>query len=288
MLVDNFNKKSLYQVMIILLTQTLLLLFITCWNEVELFGVSYDKLLNIIIFVVVGLSILSIIMVAELYKMVEYETEFKIQQVKLKENKKLIDSLRSQKHDFLNHLQTIYGMIQLDKKNQAKDYIKSLNKDLSRINFKEDILSDSILDSILISKKLEASKVGIKFDCRVEVGVEDVNFPIDKLFRVLSNLIDNAIDAVKDAEIKGIIIVKGIDKGEEYLLSVYNSRSVIEDDLKAKIFEAGFSTKGEERGFGLYIIKSLIEEFGGKLKLESKPGYGTEFLCYLKKVSVDR
>jgi hypothetical protein len=282
--VDSFNKKSLYQVMIILLTQTLLLLFITCWNEVELFGVSYDKLLNIIIFMVVGLSILSIIMVAELYKMIEYETEFKIQQVKLEESKKSIESLRSQKHDFLNHLQTIYGMVQLDKKDKAKEYIRSLNKNISKVDFKQDILSNSILDSILISKKLEAVKAGIDFDCKVEVGVEEVNFPIDKLFRVLSNLIDNAIDAVKDSGSKGNIIVKGIDRGEEYLLSVYNSGSVIGEELQENIFKPGFSTKGEDRGFGLYIIKSLIEEFGGELRLKSKIDFGTEFSCHLKKV----
>lgn len=270
--------------MIILLTQTLLLLFITGWNEVELFGVSYDKLFNIIIFMVVGLSILSIIMVAELYKMVEYETEFKIQQVKLEESKKSIKNLRSQKHDFLNHLQTIYGMVQLGKKDKVKEYIRSLNKDISKVDFKQDILSNSILDSILISKKLEAVKAGINFDCKVEVGVEEVNFPIDKLFRVLSNLIDNAIDAVKDSGNKESIIVKGTDRGEEYLLSVYNSGSVIGGELQENIFKPGFSTKGEDRGFGLYIIKSLIEEFGGELRLESKNGFGTEFSCYLKKI----
>lgn len=273
----------MYQMIVIILMQTMLLLFMANWKESDLFGISYDKLLNIIIFVVVGLSMLSLIVVKEIYKMIEYETEFKIQQVKLEQNKKLIRTLRSQKHDFLNHLQTIYGMVQLNKQDKVREYIKSLNNDLSEIKFSNDDLSNSILDSILIPKKLEAIKQGISFSYQVERGVTDVDFPLDKLFRVVSNLVDNAIDAIEGFNGKKEIRLIGKNNDNKYHLSVYNTGPIIEEELQNQIFEPGFSTKGDGRGFGLYIIKSLIEEREGKLDLKSEVGFGTEFTCTLKK-----
>jgi hypothetical protein len=280
---DKLNKSSMYQMIVIILMQTMLLLFMATWKEIDLFGISYDKLLNIVIFVVVGLSLLSLIVVKEIYKVIEYETEFKIQQIKLEENKRLIQTLRSQKHDFLNHLQTIYGMVQLNKQDKVKEYIKSLNNDLSEIKFTSDGLSNSILDSILIPKKLEAIKQGVSFTYKVERGVEDVDFPLDKLFRIVSNLVDNAIDAMEGFNGKKEIRLIGKNNGDNYHLSVYNIGPIIEEEIQHQIFEPGFSTKGDGRGFGLHIIKSLIEEREGKLELKSEAGFGTEFTCILKK-----
>ena len=43
------------------------------------------------------------------------------------------------------------------------------------------------------------------------------------------------------------------------------------------IFKNGFSTKGDGRGTGLYQVKSMVENFGGEITVESQEGVGTSF-----------
>ena len=43
------------------------------------------------------------------------------------------------------------------------------------------------------------------------------------------------------------------------------------------IFEKAYSTKGEGRGTGLYQVKTMVENFGGKITVESQLGIGTSF-----------
>ena len=43
------------------------------------------------------------------------------------------------------------------------------------------------------------------------------------------------------------------------------------------IFENGYSTKGEGRGTGLYQVKTMVENFGGKITVESQEGVGCSF-----------
>ena len=50
-----------------------------------------------------------------------------------------------------------------------------------------------------------------------------------------------------------------------------------------KIFENGFSTKGEGRGTGLYQIKATVENFGGTITVESQKDIGTSFSVSFKK-----
>ncbi|GAB6099633.1 Spo0B domain-containing protein [Halanaerocella petrolearia] len=280
---NDFNNSRLKYIIIILLLQSFLLLYITVWRELDLFVFASDVLIKIFSFIVVGLSILSIIMVKELYRMIKHKADVKIKQIKLEEKERLIKSLRSQKHDFSNHLQTIYGMVQLDKKEEIKEYIKSINQNLVNLKFNQTQTTDSILDSLLISKQIEAKEAGVEFKYQVEEGIDGINLSIDKTFRIVSNLVDNAIDATQKLNNQKCIRVKGIDKNNQFVLSIYNTGLPIEKELLDKIFQAGFSSKGVGRGFGLYIIKSLVEEAGGRLEVESRADFGTEFTCYFPK-----
>ncbi len=283
-----FSNKSKYEyVLLVLLGQSFLLVFITMWRKLDLLVYSSEIILNIVLFIAVGLAVLSIIMIKDLYMMIKREAKFEIQKVKLVEDERLINSLRSQKHDFSNHLQTIYGMVQLGKREKVLEYIKSLNKDLNNLKVSTELNNTCILSSILSSKQVKAEEEGIDFETDIEKGIEAVNLSLNKVFQIVSNLVDNAIDATKEYNSKEKIIrVRGRKEEDNYILSVYNSGPIISVEVERKIFDVGFSTKGDDRGFGLYIIKSLLEEQGGSLEVKSKQGFGTEFTCsFLKEDS---
>ncbi|GAB6099634.1 ATP-binding protein [Halanaerocella petrolearia] len=240
--------------------------------------------LGIILFIIMGISILMMSIIGDLFKLIDYKTKYELQDIKLEEQNEWIKKLRKHKHDFSNHLQTIYGMIQLNKdKEEIKEYIKSINQDLNKLNFKRDKVSDSILDSLLIGKQIKAKKLGIQFDYQVDPGVEGINLSIDKVFRIVSNLVDNALDATTESTGERMIKVKGYDDGDLYLLLVFNTGSFIDKESRDQIFKLGYSNKGEVRGLGLNITQSLVQKADGKLEVRSVKDLGTEFMCYLPK-----
>ena len=65
------------------------------------------------------------------------------------------------------------------------------------------------------------------------------------------------------------------------MIIVKDTVTGIEEELKDKIFEKGFSTKGEGRGIGLYHTKQLITSLGGRISVESEVGIGSCFMVNL-------
>ena len=61
------------------------------------------------------------------------------------------------------------------------------------------------------------------------------------------------------------------------LITVDDTGSGISNDNIENIFKNGFSTKGDGRGTGLYQVKTMVENFGGKITVESQEGVGSSF-----------
>ena len=100
------------------------------------------------------------------------------------------------------------------------------------------------------------------------------------LVTVLGNLIENALDAMS-----------GQSEGEVGLLLHYQNgwlSGEVSDDGPGippanidAIFNKGFSTKGENRGVGLFLASQQLRELGGTLAVESEPGVFTQFFVHL-------
>ena len=67
------------------------------------------------------------------------------------------------------------------------------------------------------------------------------------------------------------------------LITTDDTGSGIEEGNIDRIFENGFSTKGNGRGTGLYQVKKLVENAGGNINVESQEGVGTSFTVSFKK-----
>ena len=280
---EKMDKSRMHYIIVILLVQLTLNLLTIIWKEMGLLDTRFKSYINIMLFAKVVFSAFSVFLVSNLDKIIEKQTKDKIKHVKLEEKEKLIEELRRQKHDFSNHLQTIYGMLQLNKLDEACEYINSLNQELKNINKQDKVKEKTILSSILLPMKQRAEEKGVQFDFEVKLGIREVNYPLNKVFRIISNLVENAIEATEKYDGQKIIEVKGENKPGIYIISIYNSGPVINEEIKEKMFQQGVSTKGEGRGLGLSIIKSLVEENGGELELKSEADYGNQFTCYLPK-----
>ena len=124
----------------------------------------------------------------------------------------------------------------------------------------------------------------------IELGLlknpEEILINREKIWRVISNLISNAIKFSRNG---GVIYIGVTDKENDVEISIKDHGIGIPEKMKPMIFnmftEAKRSgTAGEKSfGLGLSICKQIIESHGGKIWFESKPGEGTTFFITLPK-----
>ncbi|KXS40509.1 MAG: histidine kinase [Candidatus Frackibacter sp. T328-2] len=203
----------------------------------------------------------------------------------------MITQLRSQRHDFKNQLQVLFGLVKLKKYDRILEYLQEVNATLNcNLIDLEDLDEDPIIYSLLVSKVTEARELGIKLDIDLEVPLCDVDIPEHKMVRIISNLIDNAFDELNDRDYseQPFIRLSSSSLQDEVKIVVHNNYSIIPTELQSKIFNLGFSTKQKninERGFGLYITRRLIEKYKGSIKVLSNDKVGTNFIVKLPQTS---
>lgn len=201
----------------------------------------------------------------------------------------LIEEVRRRQHDFKNHINTIYGISEVSNTCQIKEniqhYITSLNGSLGNIDNLV-FINNQLLAAILYSKICEAKKnnINILYDIKLETEKFIINDY--ELTEIITNLLDNAFEAVAGNEVAdrevNIVIMNEKDL---FYMEVKNKGTPIEPLYITKIFNSGFSTKGiEGRGYGLYNIKKIVEYHNGEIQLSNDNGYNI-FRIYFNKLS---
>jgi signal transduction histidine kinase len=105
----------------------------------------------------------------------------------------------------------------------------------------------------------------------------------NKLIHVLVNLMQNAIDALRDKQFfageKPRIWIEGRVEGHRSLVIVRDNGPGIEQKIMDKIFDPFFTTKevGKGMGLGLSICYRIVQGYGGKISVKSEPGKFCEF-----------
>jgi sensor histidine kinase regulating citrate/malate metabolism len=108
------------------------------------------------------------------------------------------------------------------------------------------------------------------------------NIPVKPwdLCSMVGNLLDNALEAVVCTQGPKRMGFEIKHEQGNYIIYVHNSGPRIPDSLKEDIFNLGFTTKGSHaRGYGLYLVKKLVEEYGGNIEVISQDK--TTFIIYL-------
>ena len=125
-------------------------------------------------------------------------------------------------------------------------------------------------------------RVGGEGGGAVEVSLEKnlrrISFDDEQMRRVIINLLDNAIRAVRDRGEEGVVRVSTsiIEEGM-VAVSVSDNGSGIPTDLMDRIFDPYFSTREDGTGLGLAIAQRIVEEHGGRLDCAPGPMGGAVF-----------
>ncbi|MGV8981937.1 two-component system sensor histidine kinase NtrB [Clostridium sp.] len=101
-----------------------------------------------------------------------------------------------------------------------------------------------------------------------------------QLQQAFINILFNAMQAIESTGKIEIKCEKLSDKNTIKICIEDNGKGIEEDNIK-NIFKPFFSTRNAGNGFGLAIVKLVIEKFYGTIEVKSKPGIGTKFIIYL-------
>lgn len=193
------------------------------------------------------------------------------------------EALRVHNHEFRNKLHTIAGLIQLGKSDDALSFIAGTRESWQAMStFVACRVKNASVGGILMGK------IGRCRELCVDLAVDPDSFcgPVvevgeNRLVIIIGNLLDNAIEAVLDRPRGERCIDFAIfDESGRILISVRDNGFGIVAENMDRLFEKGFSTKGETgtRGYGLFNVRNAVEACGGEISLDSVNGEYTEFL----------
>jgi len=285
----HFTKKkdSENNMPIILLCMTVLLVLIAFYCQFYVAGFTSlsGKYLVFILFIVSIISvILTIALIWKIFYINNQTIIVEMQKANISNLQNMLQIIKAQRHDFINHLQVIYGLLKLGENEQIEGYIRSLNRE---IQVTGDILQLAMpeLSAFLLVQMGLATASDISLKIEQESDLNGLAVPSSELVVVVGNLLKNAMEAVAElASDQRTIKLKIFERSKYYVIQTQN-QGWVPRELRNRIFESGFSTKTGivERGIGLASVKYQVEKYRGIVLASSHPQNGTRFtVCYPK------
>ncbi|MDQ0191939.1 DcuS/MalK family sensor histidine kinase [Paenibacillus wynnii] len=190
------------------------------------------------------------------------------------------EALRGQAHEFMNKLHVIMGMTHMGLYEELQHYISgTVNNYQNEIGSITRHIKDPVMAGFLLGKLSRAREAGIQL-----ILAEDCYLPrakgseiIHELITIVGNLLDNAMDALEETDNKEIHLAFHYHS-DRLTCTVIDNGLGVPEYIRKEIYEQGFSTKGENRGMGLYLVQRSVNRMNGHLTLHTTEGHGSEFI----------
>lgn len=187
----------------------------------------------------------------------------------------VINVIRREKHDFMNHLQTIYAICKLGKANALESidkYIKRLTTDLT-ISYKFYETGNDYIDGLLAIKSHKCFENDIDLSVNINSRFSLAAADESDIAGILGNILNNAIECLQplpDSFEKRIQIVTYTEDGK-FILKIINNGPEIPKTVINSIFEKGVTSKAnnEEHGLGLFIVRQMVLKNKGSISVSS-------------------
>ncbi|MDF1510232.1 sensor histidine kinase [Robertmurraya sp. DFI.2.37] len=201
--------------------------------------------------------------------------------------KTLVDALRAQNHEYMNKLHSIAGLIQLNRTEDALEFIiEETTIEENILQFLKEAINNHPVSGLLIGKKSRARELNIDFKIDHASYLYELvdGFSSGELVTIVGNLIENSFESFSDKMKKPQ--VECLIQGDEtkLLISVKDNGAGIAADRLSDIFTYGYSTKKrEERGIGLALVKNIVENHDGQINVTSTVGVGTNITIIVER-----
>ncbi len=163
--------------------------------------------------------------------------------------------------------------------------ISEIVKNLRRLSFSTKAPREAVALSKVVQTAAQWASRSKMTKAEIEMKLEPELFASGQsgqIHSVLVNLIDNALDAVRDTD-KPRVSIETRSEGESAVVEVKDNGRGVPEALRSRIFEPFFTTKtvGEGTGLGLWISYSIVHEHGGTIELDNPPEGGACFTLRL-------
>ncbi|MFC5402852.1 sensor histidine kinase [Cohnella soli] len=268
----NGERKTFVSIILFIFIQFFLL------GMLQYYQITPDKKNTVLqaglIYVLIVVSLLALIFMIRLLVRTREQAARMTQEVYVEEINDMFTSIRGQRHDFLNHVQVIHTMAQMGKTEQLKNYVEDLVKETRDVS---DIVHhpSPALAAFAQSKTTVALGKGIAFSCELPAdwSPQETTVKVIDVIKILGNLVDNAFDESGKLSADQRHVTASIRAGEDRRIElvVSNKGRLIAGIDKARIFDTGYSTKGEgHTGLGLAIVQKRVKHYNGELHLSSE------------------
>ncbi|MFE3976348.1 MULTISPECIES: sensor histidine kinase [unclassified Peribacillus] len=253
---------------------------LACITMILIIIVSFTISYNLFYLQQTNSSLLFVTIVSTIYLLFFTQIVLKYESQKLEkllekqheaEIKTYFQVIKSQRHDFVHHLSTLYGLIAQKKFQDTEEYIEELIEDVRGINEIIPIHHPAI-SAILLTLQQQARGKNINMSIIVKDSLVNIPCKVTDINRVLGNLISNAIDElsnVKDQKKWIEVLIEFENLSNEYIFTVTNSGE-IDEKVASKLFENTYTTKSNNHeGIGLVSTKRIMEKYEGLIYLET-------------------
>ena len=203
----------------------------------------------------------------------------------------MLDTLRAFNHEFLNKLHIILGYLQTGEIQQAMNFITNSSLVSSQsVRETANCIRVPKICALVIGKMMHAAELGIRLQVSTDSTCRDHDLliPVEGFVTILGNLMENAIEELSHDHTASPDVIHASESPREIHIGIYCRPDVniitcedtgrgIQPELLNHIFEKGVSSKGENRGTGLFLVHELMEEYGGTIDIDTEPGEGTCF-----------
>lgn len=269
--ISNLELKGKFGLLIIVsVLLTLIIFYSIIFLNLNLDNENKRSILMLILFV--SYFILLMVTVYILITIVNKEMNYKNKQIQFDSLQKytsnleeLYTDMRTFRHDYINILSSMIGYIEnkdiVGLESHFNEKILPLGKGMESNNFKIGLLKNikiPEIKGIFSSKLIRAQELGIDISIDILEPIVKINIDIIDLSRIIGILLDNAIEAASECD-KPSIKVAFINKNNSVLIIIINN--FVGDIPIYKIYNRGFSTKGENRGVGLCNLKDITGKY---------------------------
>lgn len=266
------RRKEVWYIAVVLFSMVLMLAEIVSYRmtlELELGDYIY----------IISCVMLMWLMVLRLMK---YRYEGRVRQKYFEAFCSVIDQIKGRQHKFQNQLDAVYSLHNLygEYETLVEEQKKYLGK-LVDYEMPTDvlILGNPILIAHVYEKLTEAQEAGLRIRMKLKASMEGCGGEDIHMVEILGTLFDNAIQDMVQTEQTEFLIFQ-VEEEDGIIIRVANPHREMKNQEIQRMFENGYSTKGEGRGTGLYHVKKLVQKYKIDLWVENRMMEGQNYICF--------